>query len=293
MWTGSGLLGTSCTSNVAQYGGLIGRLRGAAAKLRHAAPRPSLVIVGDSEVVLTQLTGTRRTMAPRLQALRTIASDLLSHFETVSVVGVPRKANVLADTLAVAALRSTSGEVPLVRPCLLSTARLTVGGVTTPATHDLGSLGSEGGMCMIDLRWLRSLPSDAGGGLAAFGCLRAPQPHVVTVVGRARRYAILGMLTLDVVVSLGGADPGSAAQGRRERGPRPVRVSTRVRFAVVDELPVPAHVTTADVALERLWDARITMGGVRPIQVAFDPLYAQDPFWLDENAYYPSSLFEG
>lgn len=291
VWAGSGLLGTSCTSIVAEYGGLIGGLRGAAAKLRDADPRPLLHVVGDSEVVLTQLSGTRRTTAPRLQALHAIASHLLSHFGTISIVPVPREANTLADILAGAALRSTWGEVPLLRPCLLSTARLTVGGVTTPATHDLGSLGAEGGVCMLDSRWLRGLPSDAGGGLAAFRRLRRPPPHMVTVVGRARRYTILGMVHLEAVVALGGANPGSPAGGRRGRGPRPVRVSTSVDFAVVDELPVPAHVTTADASLERLWDAGIVMGDVRPIEAVFEPLYAQDPFWLDQNSYYPSSLF--
>lgn len=33
-WAGSGQLGTACTSNVAEYGGLIGGLRGAVASLR-------------------------------------------------------------------------------------------------------------------------------------------------------------------------------------------------------------------------------------------------------------------
>lgn len=288
-WAGSGQLGTACTSNVAEYGGLIGGLRGAVASLGNSPP--PLIIAGDSEVVLSQLTGRRRTTAPRLVALLTIASGLVLRLGEVTVSRVPRERNVVADTLAAAALRLTPSEVPLLRPCLVTTARLTVGGVTTPATHDFAALGNEDGMCLIDARWLRSLPSDAGGGMSAFSGLRAPRSHVVTVNGRGRRYAILGMLSLDVVVTLGKPSSPAEARALRRQGLLPERVAARVRFAVVDDLPMPAHVAVRDPALKRLEDGGILMGGgPRPVQSVFHPLYAQDPFWLDEAEYLPSCL---
>lgn len=288
-WAGSGQLGTSCTSNVAEYGGLIGGLRGAVASL--GDPPPPLIIAGDSEVVLSQLTGRRRTTAPRLVALLAIASGLVLQLGEVTVSHVSRERNVVADSLAAAALRFTPAEVPLFRPCVVTTARLTVGGVTTRATHDFNALGNEDGMCLIDARWLRSLPSDAGGGMSAFDRLGAPRSHVVTVNGRGRRYAILGMLSLDVVVKLGEASSRATARELRRQGLLPGRVAARVRFAVVDDLPVPAHVAVRDPALKRLEDGCVFMGGgARPVQSAFPPLYAQDPFWLDEAIDLPSCV---
>lgn len=278
VWVGGGLLGTGCTNNVAEYCGLIGGLRGAAATLWGTLSGASLRIAGDSELVLGSIGGTRRTIAPRLQVLHAIATGLLTAFGAFSVGRVCREVNALADTLAVAALRSTPGEVPLLRPCLAGTARLTIGGVTTAASHDAMVVGGADGVCCLDSRYLCSLPRAAGGGLPAFGRLTPPPPHLVTVAGRGHRYAILGMLRLDVVVQLGG--PPEA----------PCRVSSRVSFAVVDHLPVPAHIAFKDEALRGLGAGGIDMSGGGEVQEAFAPLYADEPFWDQAVHHLPASL---
>jgi ribonuclease HI len=83
------------TNNVAEYTALIEGLRLA---LRHGVTH--LEVVGDSELVVRQMTGTYDVKAAHLRPLRSEALGLARQFTAVRWTSVPRAQNAEADALA-------------------------------------------------------------------------------------------------------------------------------------------------------------------------------------------------
>jgi ribonuclease HI len=91
-------VGKSCTSNVAEYFGLI-------AGLKHFKDSPytagHLNIEGDSELTINHMKGTYRVKSPRLKPLFRQATSLLKKCRTsFSFEHIDRRLNVRADALA-------------------------------------------------------------------------------------------------------------------------------------------------------------------------------------------------
>jgi len=93
------------TNNVAEYAGLIAGLRKALALgVTH------LEVVGDSELVVFQMTGRYRVTKEHLQLLQEEAAGLVSRFKVVTWRTVPRALNAQADQQAnLAADRAEAG----------------------------------------------------------------------------------------------------------------------------------------------------------------------------------------
>lgn len=82
------------THNFAEYQAMMLGLRLAR---EHGAR--SVVVKGDSKLVVNQVNGEWKTKHPTLQPLRAEACDLLEQFDDWQVKWIPRKENRLADEL--------------------------------------------------------------------------------------------------------------------------------------------------------------------------------------------------
>lgn len=87
------------TNNQAEYRGAIAALETAL-----ALGASEIELRMDSQLAVRQLTGRYKVRNPGLMPLHERASELLSRFERVTVVHVPREQNKIADGLANAAL---------------------------------------------------------------------------------------------------------------------------------------------------------------------------------------------
>jgi ribonuclease HI len=87
------------TNNVAEYRALIAGLEAA-----RAVPARSVVVRGDSKLVIEQVAGRWRVKQPHLKPLHAQACALLGEFDRVDLVHVRRDLNGEADALVNAAL---------------------------------------------------------------------------------------------------------------------------------------------------------------------------------------------
>jgi ribonuclease HI len=90
------------TSNVAEYLALIEGLEGL---IDLRLQNESIRIIGDSQIVINQVSGRIVTTAPRLRQLRIRALKLLDQFNNVTLIWVSRKHNKDADALTRLAIR--------------------------------------------------------------------------------------------------------------------------------------------------------------------------------------------
>lgn len=93
------------TSNIAEYRALIAGLQGAL-----DCNIDQIFIVGDSQLVVKQITGAFKTNKPDLMQHRDRALDLLGKFKTYTIKWVPRHKNKRADTLVNEVFERKSGK---------------------------------------------------------------------------------------------------------------------------------------------------------------------------------------
>ncbi|RLF15841.1 MAG: ribonuclease H [Thermoprotei archaeon] len=94
---GAGYLGMYTSNNVAEYYALIYALR---SLLELSYEGCSLVVKGDSQLVIRQLRGEYRVKAKHLKPLYEEVKGLLARFSEVHLEWVRREGNVEADTLS-------------------------------------------------------------------------------------------------------------------------------------------------------------------------------------------------
>lgn len=82
------------TSNIAEYRALIAGLQGS---LKMGVD--IVHIIGDSQLIIKQVTGVFKVKKPELIDHKNRVLELLEHFEDHTIKWVPRKENKLADTL--------------------------------------------------------------------------------------------------------------------------------------------------------------------------------------------------
>jgi len=102
----AGSLGVA-TNNVAEYSGLIAGLEAAAELgVREVEVRM------DSKLVVEQMSGRWKVKHPAMRPLASQAAALVSRFENVRFIWIPRLQNSAADALANQAMDSASGPTP-------------------------------------------------------------------------------------------------------------------------------------------------------------------------------------
>ena len=110
---GSVILDGTFTNNEAEYHAVIEGLRAAiAAQHKHNASLTSIHVMGDSQLVIKQLTGEFKCHKPELMKLRNKVQKLAEKFRLVTYEWIPRNLNQEADKLAGEALDS----YPLIAP---------------------------------------------------------------------------------------------------------------------------------------------------------------------------------
>jgi ribonuclease HI len=88
--------GPGATNNVAEYAGALRALEWLDAQ----GLREGVILRGDSELVVRQLTGVYRVKSPLLAPLHAAASALMEKFPGLRVEWVPRARNAEADRLS-------------------------------------------------------------------------------------------------------------------------------------------------------------------------------------------------
>ncbi|ORY50945.1 hypothetical protein BCR33DRAFT_498860 [Rhizoclosmatium globosum] len=154
---GVGDLGGAVSNNYAEYCALIGGLRLVEETLRDSVPLRSVAVavLGDSQLVINQMTGVFSVRDPSLKILNAIASSLVDKFRSVTFNHIDRKYNTVADSMANTQINKTtySGAIPYY-PNLMLASTLTIDNSEVIASNDLGAGFSE---CinMIDAKFLR------------------------------------------------------------------------------------------------------------------------------------------
>jgi ribonuclease HI len=95
IWSNSYFVSDSATNNVAEYFGLIrGLKRAIKMNIRH------LIVKGDSQLIIKQMTGQYQVKSESMIKLYNIAKELETQFENISYEHVYRKYNKRADQLS-------------------------------------------------------------------------------------------------------------------------------------------------------------------------------------------------
>jgi ribonuclease HI len=95
IWSNSYFVSDSATNNVAEYFGLIrGLKRAIKMNIRH------LIVKGDSQLIIKQMTGQYQVKSESMIELYNIAKELETQFENISYEHVYRKYNKRADQLS-------------------------------------------------------------------------------------------------------------------------------------------------------------------------------------------------
>jgi len=260
-----GILSSRSTNNLAEVAGLLSGLWLAVEVL----PNPGatrLAVRGDSELIIKAVRRELTLHAPRLKAYLLYVRAAMERFGAVTAESVPRDINARADGIA-RAPRGGLESQPLYRPNLASASTVIVLGREVRATNDVLSAFSGTG-CFMDAALFASLPGPLP--------LLPPAKGDAVVWGRDMQFAILGRTRLDVAVFINGRQPPPGRAGRR-RVPAPTRAV--VEFDIVDDLPVPMHVSVKAPGLTGLLDQEIRLSGGAHLLHGMPQTYQRHPFW--------------
>lgn len=213
----------NCTSNEAEYLGLIFGLRFLQSHLQHYQVRHAycvLNIQGDSQLVINQLDGTNQVTSSNLKPLHRLATALCKRFLRVSYAHSHRVNNVPADRLANAARKQPLDDTAnaVYYPSLSHFLPIEVEGTNTLASHDLGTTGNDPSN-WIDMHFLASLPN----GMALLVNMNTVTP--LSVLCGKTNMTVLGSVMLKMQIRW---NTGKSRMAE-------------VEFFVVHRLPVPVH----------------------------------------------------
>ncbi|KAJ3280855.1 hypothetical protein HK104_000356 [Borealophlyctis nickersoniae] len=236
------------TSNIAGYTGLIFGLRRLLQDLISTSTNPKsvlLIILGGSELVIKQLSSEDDVINPTLQIYHCIAKSLLSNFNFLTLLHIPRSCNAKADSLATSALNSNgwrrkAATCAEFEPSSLFALQIKLGSQVTYATNDIGNIGER--MTLIDAAFLLHTMGKEG-----MKDLRDPDPFCVVVGnhGKDIAYPLISILPgNDNAYPVIGILPSITIEITAQRG---VACSKNVEFSdvlVVQNLPVPFHMSS-------------------------------------------------
>jgi len=203
-----------CTSNVAEYLGLIYGLR----RAKKDTSR-DLDVIGDSQLVICQMRGEYAVNDARLALLHEVAGGLAARFDHVNFYSVSRDENKEADELASEGIEmklegreDESRNFLVYYPSGCHHCVVTIGGTRALASNDIGTAMSDN-LHLIDAAFLRQIP----GGQAALrrlsALIRTPD-GIVTDGGATPLYPG----ALNVLTARGKHGP-RRAPGRRAQAP--------------------------------------------------------------------------
>ena len=239
-----------CTSNIAEYLGLIWTLRVAKSK---GARDPE--VHGDSSLIIRQMTGENAVRDSKLELLHTVAEGLRREFDSLSFHEEPRDRNQRADALAGEAVCTAAAFPPgsflhyYPNLCGYSMVDSPTGSFASfskiLATNDIGTARSNG-FSLIDAAFLFSLSPTA---------LQTVQPVAQKLSNGTVRYVsvlttaagplnILGMLKEPLQMTVDFIPYLPQVEGQRADQMRTINA----KFIVVLDLPVPLHVSTKGLA---------------------------------------------
>ena len=225
-----GPLGGTVTSNVAEYSGLIMAL-GVVLRLAKDPASKSIVVRGDSELVISQMLGTYAVRNQKLVPWQLACSGVASKFASVTYEHVARDENNLADIEAKFGAKRPppieTGTMPVFYPSLANFMVVRVAQTRTLATHDYGANSTGRDFHMIDAKFLLTLPNGRD-------LLRvALPPPMAFVRGKVDMTAIC--LIPELIVDIYAPDDREATGTRAGAALQDV--------LVIDSLPVPLHVS--------------------------------------------------
>jgi len=308
LWTGSWRLGDYCTSNEAEYHGLINGLR----KLRDQVMRDiqdekykvSVEAMGDSELVIKQMKGEYAVDNEDLQILHRLASGLCIPFVEgldgerfkVKFKAIPRRENQVADSQATAAVTEEGpfddGTFEYYRPNLCSTSLVDFPSAEWQTTVRASNDFSAGGCTdkfLIDAQLFRELY-----GLDAFDKLRHSKKSILT--GKVK-LNILGEYpsAIPMLIRYDSKDcrivhlPGGKVS-IENAGPPPLsaaRLKRPLLVTVVHHLPVPVHVHIPDGPGHEDWGSFVFTQDERLSSKHFGPPYNQHPWYFTNTVRLP------
>jgi ribonuclease HI len=233
-----------CTSNIAEYLGLIYAMRRA-----EQSQADMLDVVGDSELVIRQMKGEYEVRDAKLKLLHMVASGIAARFRTIQFHSVPRERNTEADELASEAIETPLQTDPwrnflCYYPSRMHRCKVSIGDELTWASTDVGASRSDD-VVLIDAAFLATLLPDGPRMLRNLNPLcrdeqgkldmNKDQPlypgaiNVLTAAGGNMN--VLGVTSALVPLSLVGSDGFGARQ-------------ICARAVVILDLPVPLHVAS-------------------------------------------------
>jgi ribonuclease HI len=252
---GGAMLGESCTSNVAEYCGLIAGLRHVIKDTSTLKPT-SLIIEGDSELVINQMLGKYKCQSKRLQIYNSIVKGLLRRIVfPISFNHIDRELNANADAVSRKYLTLAEGPFPsgtytAYYPNLMTTVPVVIDGMEMYASNDIWtSLRDQ--PAMIDAALLKQLR-----GKNIFETLEDTSP--LSIVSGKTKMNALGFL------------PNFEYELQVPKNPVS-RVSGPV--LVVDGLPVPFHATNISPF------GFFKEFGPKFERAAFPEPYCSHPYW--------------
>jgi ribonuclease HI len=275
MWEDNWHLGESCTCNMAEYLGMINALRKLFTYLQLSEDVSqedtiSVEVVGDSQLVINQMSGTNRVQSYELKKLFHIAKGLVTKFRDylradITFRHVLREYNAEADGLAkvgVERCTSTNGatNIELYRPniCALSSAVIPSIGIDQPfyVSNDMMAAGCTD-KCLMDSDFFK----EHFGGVKAFQELSTDVPEVTWFLGKIS-VAVLGVYPgpLPMSVSTGGS----------------VENMLLTNVYIIHKFSVPLHL--------HITVGRMGFGNVHLEPENFPPPYCDHP-WFRSNVH--------
>lgn len=247
-----------CTSNIAEYLGLIHGLHYLHSKEPDPEKVSSLIVCGDSELVIRQLIGEYKVVNPRLLLYYQLARALLKKFGKVMVGHVSREDNY-ADALAKDAVQEHSRQQHLDDGIRLSfyphlCKALATKVLDKPLRATIQAPTARLPRSMIDAEFLyRINPS-------YFKEIRPTEAKLV--VNKGPMLNVLGKLDVDLVVY------------------SPIGVVIQKPF-VVENLPVPVHLKSNPILLGAIPD----VSSIDDVDFGQD--YASRPYWHSDTLFLP------
>jgi ribonuclease HI len=293
----AGALGDKlCTSNIAEYCGLIAGLRGAVQRFgpeRCSACR--LTVVGDSELVIKQMRGEYKVRDARLRHYHVVAQGLVARFFAAGAVAfqhVPREVNLVCDTTAkrwsAGQLKVQPESCAVFYPNRMHMVPVRINGLSMLASNEVGTTYMTQ-LDMIDAALLVELLGEAA-------LRELSDPYPIT-----RMAGAVPLNTLGLYYPRAGTPPLEISIDVRLRAGRVVvgeRVVLSARdkpLLVVDNLPVPIHLSSRHYDV--LGELGLANTGLRdryPFSAELaGPRYATHPFWhaSDSNViFFPHSV---
>jgi ribonuclease HI len=261
------------TRGVAEVVGLIGCMRGVIRTLQSQGWRheySNLTVFSDSNVVIDQMHGQIKVADPLLRMLHNIVLSLQRDFKLVTFIKIGRHENVQAHELARQGREAFSRpSIAVYYPSLSGFVDVWIEGCRTLGSHDMDATGKDPSF-LIDAAFLKSLP----GGNTLLRNMKDPYP--LSLIRSKVNMTVLGTIQLHCGVRC----IGTPLRLKPLWGPD---TEGCVTFLVVQDLPVPVHVSWKNDSFPMNTEATKNISKLVPFHPDELPeIYTHRPYWNTE-----------